>query len=73
VGGRLADEECGELAAPGDVSPVGADVDLVVAVCWAQLRPLGSWPAAGGYPDGLGVAVLDAVWAMGPGTRSLAA
>ena len=62
---KSADAAHEELTAPEDASPSGAEVDLVVAACHALLRPLGSWPAAAGYPDSLGMAILDAIWAMG--------
>ena len=60
-----ADEGCEEHKAAGDASPSRADVDVVVAACRDQLRPVGSWTIPGGYPHSLGMAMLDAIWATG--------
>jgi hypothetical protein len=60
-----ADEGREEPTAAGDTSPSRADVDLVVAACRDQLRPLDSWTTPGGYPHSLGMAMLDAIWATG--------
>ncbi|MDA8182876.1 MAG: HEPN domain-containing protein [Actinomycetota bacterium] len=60
-----ADEGCEEHKAAGDASPSRADVDVVVAACRDQLRPVGSWTTPGGYPHSLGMAMLDAIWATG--------
>jgi hypothetical protein len=60
-----ADEGREEPTAAGDTSPSRADVDLVVAACRDQLRPLDSWTTPGSYPQSLGMAMLDAIWATG--------
>ena len=60
-----ADEGREEPTAAGDTSPSRADVDVVVAACRDQLRPLGSWTTPGGYLHSLGMAMLDAIWATG--------
>lgn len=62
---RSADGRHEEPTAQGAASPTSADVELVVAAYRAQLRPLASWAAPGGHPDSLGMATLDAIWAMG--------
>jgi len=62
---RAADVGYEGRTTPGGASPSGGDVDLVVAACREQLRPLDSWTTPGGNPDSLGMAMLDAIWAMG--------
>lgn len=41
------------------------DVGKIVAACMAQLRPLDEWAAFAGYPGGLALAVIDAIWSIG--------
>ena len=62
---RSAEEGREEMTAPGGTSPSGADVELVIAACREQLRPLDSWTTPGSYPQSLGMAMLDAIWATG--------
>ncbi|HVX22747.1 MAG TPA: hypothetical protein VHB02_15470 [Acidimicrobiales bacterium] len=65
MGDTSGDETRKESTATRDAFLSDSEVDLLVARCQAQLPPLSSWAAAGGYPNSLSMAILDAIWAMG--------
>ena len=51
------------MAGPTD-SPAEADLEKLIRYCTNHLRPPAEWAPFIGYPGGLALAVIDAIWAM---------
>ena len=46
-------------------TPQDPDLDRVLAACAEKLPPASAWSAFTGHPDGLALAVIDAIWSVG--------
>jgi hypothetical protein len=47
------------------IMPSDEDVAKLAVQCEQLLGPADSWTPPEGYPDGLGLCIIDAVWSMG--------